>query len=662
MIRTPSLAQYFDAPEDYMGYFGWICGYSADTTFLNDAAERFTGQTMAQRAYGGNIYLAAMLDDGNPYISSVDAPGVAHLPIKSLERKPFVLLHAKVALLGFRHRNDISRWKLRIIVSTGNWTQQTLESTLDLAWWIDLSSEQLSGVVNNDVRQCCADIKAVQNLFLWMGELFDQSLLGASRENDTARKKVNEWIEQCFTKADKTRPRFFDNRKKALLAQLPKIIQEQTSKVSRNYLAMGSGFYESASDQNRVPAVIESIVSSLRNAFLLTNSAEMDIFVNPGACQAVALSVKALNSGGFKVRPAAPPPLVFGENSGRTLHAKFLFSANKRNNSNNCSAPWVYLGSGNLTGPGFANQMSADRGNLEAGVVFAPQNLFWEISRGIDPGSVVTNLLPIQWDSDIRPDDPTIEAGGDMPTRDEQFVAAPVAWLKWSDQGDGNSGILQRPPDSPAELDVLSQDGETCTRNKQGFFWPGPRPRQVIILYETNDGRQQKCIVPVVDEFGRIAATTLPKLDLDAAWWQLADFPMPPEDEYLDREDAPVEDVYTQSGKASRVSASITYPVRQMMELIENIAAKQTEVREADWQVWCNRLKQTLNQMKGDPVIEYFRSDLKLNPLSPLDSAPFRPFFAETAQNEHGKRYQEVLQTAMKAWGVNDLAAIGETQ
>ena len=40
--RPPSLAQHFDAPDGYQGEFGWVCGFSADAAFMDDAAERFT--------------------------------------------------------------------------------------------------------------------------------------------------------------------------------------------------------------------------------------------------------------------------------------------------------------------------------------------------------------------------------------------------------------------------------------------------------------------------------------------------------------------------------------------------------------------------------------------------------------------------------------------
>ena len=91
-LSTPSLAGHFDAPEDYAGCFGWLCGYSADALFLDDAATRFTRLTNRQRAHQGRIELAVMLDPGNPHISLQDVPGVGHLGMKANENKPFRLL------------------------------------------------------------------------------------------------------------------------------------------------------------------------------------------------------------------------------------------------------------------------------------------------------------------------------------------------------------------------------------------------------------------------------------------------------------------------------------------------------------------------------------------------------------------------------------------
>ena len=69
-FKPPSLAQLFEPPDQHEGVFGWLCGYSADAGFLEDAVERFSGLTQARRAHEGRVMLAVMLDPGNPQISA----------------------------------------------------------------------------------------------------------------------------------------------------------------------------------------------------------------------------------------------------------------------------------------------------------------------------------------------------------------------------------------------------------------------------------------------------------------------------------------------------------------------------------------------------------------------------------------------------------------
>jgi hypothetical protein len=131
-----------------------------------------------------------------------------------------------------------------LLVSTGNWTRQTLEESLDLVWRIDIASASLSNL-DADVKQNCADIKAAWNLLAWIQQLFDTRLLNASAyghlsETMNALQQVGQWIDACSRKAQ-GRPRVFDSRSKSLLYQLPEKIKA-CSGVKRNYLAMGSGF------------------------------------------------------------------------------------------------------------------------------------------------------------------------------------------------------------------------------------------------------------------------------------------------------------------------------------------------------------------------------------------------------------------------------------
>jgi len=654
IFKPFSLAQHFEAPDDCLGCFGWVCGYSADSGFLNDAAERFTRRTHAQRAYEGRIAMALMLDPGNPQVTPREVPGVMHLPISGVP--PFRLLHAKFALLGFRHTSDARQWRLRLIVSTGNWTRQTLEDSLDLAWRIDLCDQDLKSQ-DSLIAQASADLGAAWGLLRWLRERFDGRILQVGPvgrmdfESDSVA--VERWIVKAMKLGKGIAPRFFDNRGTSLLSQLPELVRIHASPSARNYVAMGSGFYESSDSNNKIPSVLKNVVDTLQQAKLVTRQPEIDIFVNPKGCQAVAESVPAFNDAGWNVREAGQPECFKGS---RSLHAKFIFSANLQKNSDFCNSAWVYLGSGNLTGPGFASRMAVGSGNLEAGVVITPESLRWIAAKGIPPESVVTNVLPLQFDHDFSEEQGSLATGSEIPESEMQYNAAPVAYFFWiAEEG---TGRLRTSEEVMGSFDLLDLAGNVCPGDLiKGFIWPGTQPRQVQLRW-CIAGEERQAWVPVIDEFGRVAATILPRIDIEEVWSQLANFPMPPDDEEL-LEDGDAESAEDAAQRHSGSSSAASYPVRQMMQLIENIAAKQTSVSKSDWVTWCTRLEQCLTQATGSEVLEGFLK-LDLNPLSPLWHSPFRPAFASTSETEEGLRYENVLSRLEAAWKVADLGRIGD--
>jgi hypothetical protein len=555
-FKPSSLAQLFEPPDEHQSVFGWLCGYSADAGFLEDAVERFSGLTQAQRKHQGRVMLGLMLDPGNPQILPTEVPGVLHLPIKSPERR-FLLLHAKVAVLGFQGRD---RFLLRAIVTTGNWTRQTLEESLDLAWHIDVASKS-EGNATEVVRQERTDLAAVWSFLSWVRLLFDTRCLdlAGGRENDSAAasEKVAAWAAQLSTRHRGYRPRFFANRDSSLYQQLPHLVRLHAGSVARNFLALGSGFYESV--QSGTPDVPESISAHLQKHGLLTATSDKNIFVNPRACQAIATRRGWIEERGWVIR-APRVPCYFGA-APRTLHAKFIFSANARAGSNNCSSPWLYLGSGNLTNAGFT-QKAGSMGNLEAGVVLAPADLKWEKDGHSEDASVVTNLLPIHRDDGENILLPTLQPGDDMPERGIAFTAAPIAVFLWRETPQGPNLAPEGEPTGPFR--VLDPQGHYCERLEDdgSFVWPAARPRLVTVSW-SSEGEDRSANVPVIDNYGRFCAADLPSIDLEEAWIQLANFPMPPEDEELaggDAQDA-VDGVATaDTAKQAHASA---YPVRR---------------------------------------------------------------------------------------------------
>jgi hypothetical protein len=337
------------------------------------------------------------------------------------------------------------------------------------------------------------------------------------------------------------------------------------------------------------------------------------------------------------------------------LHAKFLFSANDRDNSNACTSAWIYLGSGNLTHPGFANKMSAAAGNLEAGVVFSPNSLCWKKNKATPESLVVTNLMPIQWDEEIG-EATQLSAGSGMEKRDAVYVAPPVTWLVWHEVDSVRE--LRTDDSRVADVEVIDSAGVACSRTKTGFQWCEAQPREICIRWKADD-QPLEARIPVVDPYWRIAATELLAIDIEEAWWQLADFPMPPDDDGGDDGDGGGDEIEGKDNKKGRSVPSASYPIRQMMDLIESIAAKQTEIDEIDWALWCNRLEQTLGQAGDSAPVKYFCDELKLNPLSPLRHQPFRPSFAENNDSDLGRLYDETLVRIEVSWKVNELRPIG---
>ena len=297
--QPPPLSHLFEPPDGHLGSFGWLCGYSADAHFLNDAAERFTRRTKRRRAADGEVALGLILDSGAPRVSLVDAPGVLHLPLPTTG--DFRLMHAKVALLGFR---EIGRdgWRLRLVVSTGNWTRATLEESLDLACQFEVGWDEIA---LEEAGQRLVDVGAAAGFLEELrARIDDAPLRAASPVTKEAVVALDAWRATVVEHAPRTlRSRFVDSRGRALLPQ----IVERITAEPRNYLAMGSGFYEGGV-AGGIPRVPAAIVGALGEAGALAPRPEVDLFVNPDGCQAVAGAVSAISEAGWTVRrPRAGP-------------------------------------------------------------------------------------------------------------------------------------------------------------------------------------------------------------------------------------------------------------------------------------------------------------------------------------------------------------------
>jgi hypothetical protein len=286
--------------------------------------------------------------------------------------------------------------------------------------------------------------------------------------------------------------------------------------------------------------------------------------------------------------------------------------------------------------------------------------LYWRAEGDVSAARIITNLLPVQWDTDISAFE-QLSAGEPMPEHDGGPLAAPLAWLNWQVTEEGSS--LRAPEHAEVPVIVLDTDGVACASSQPGVWqWLGQPPRVVTIQWSIA-GQVHSAVLPVLDESGRLAATAMPELDLDEVWWQLANFPQSAvdEDKTLDElEESPGST--GQAGAAAVADAGVAgYPIRRMMALIEQIAAKQVDLDPLDWLAWCTRLEQSLLQVAKDPVIGIFQT-MRLNPLSPLREAAFLPLFAEQASSPEGANYRALLARIETSWGVANLCQFGEPQ
>jgi hypothetical protein len=558
-------------------------------------------------------------------------------------------MHAKVALLLFR--SDKSKeHTLRLIVSTGNWTRQTLEESLDLFWSVDLPFADI-----RDHAQEHADCLAAWDFMQYVQKLYKPllptGLVGAPTYSETAEAR-DRFIDQLRVLSQKKPrpkciPRFMDNRKQPFVAQLAEKIAALDNKHGngnprrRNYLAMGSGFFEGDSG-GMLPSVLEKIEKKLHDAEVLTQKPKTDLIVDPDACQSIAPAWSVIKEQGWTIRRATAPDF-FG-NSYRKLHAKFLFSARYAETSKRFGAPWVYLGSGNLTKQGFTTKLPG--GNLEAGVLFEPEPLFWDEDRK-PPEAWVRNVLPLSRSKEciLKNQEQLLTSGHGMEEHPAVFYAAPVSLFLWQKE----DKVLQalESPETDEVYEVYSVDGHRCPRLPSGIYsWEGGgKPSEVEIRW-----REKRAMVPVMDEYGRIGARDLqPVQSLSEAWILLAEFPAFPEIDGDGRNPVSEGGDADPDSRSAATPAS-SYPVRSMMELLEHIAEKQTGLREADWPLWCSRLEMTLVQAADCPEAKTFR-EWEINPLTPLREACFVPPFAEE-EEEYREPYLSALRKAEQAWRV----------
>jgi hypothetical protein len=650
----PSLLSLFEPPEDFTGNYGLVCGYSADVSFMLEAVERFAKSPGIAIGQYGRFYLDLMLDSSNPPLSQI--PGVRHLLFKQAKDKTdFRLMHAKVAILYFTSEVNQSDAVLRLIVSTGNWTSQTVNDSIDLFWKLDLNLKYYA-----DNPADCADFRAAWSFFRYLKRCCqDEPDYKGYSETFEAKKNFENMMTKVSKEAKDYEPRFIDNRNKPFIKQLAQKIKGSGRNYIRNYICLGSGFFEGQTN-GEFPKVLAKILTELQQNRLLKedNDLEADIVVNSRGCQAVATSAEAITKRGkdFTIRSPFIPNEIFGASVALSLHAKFIFCANYEDGRRSiCGYPWVYLGSGNLTGPGFTTRLPG--GNLEAGVIFKPEDpLYWQ--RQNSPQDWISNRIPVDrfnTDSKLLPDQLSSESTYDI--KSGVYYASPVTLVIWKNESNNPHLEVHEAKDNSLTY-VLRCHGQDLGKFKENEiekikYFSSPSPDKPLTVEVIWDGMETR--VPVMDENGYFSAPPLPpSVSVGDNLSLIYDFPSFP--------GIPV------NGGSNKVKGkrkgkdkseptkplvvNVASPVREMMRILECIAVKQMSITKGQWQLWCLRLSIFLNNISQSKETEFFR-EWKVNPLSLLREPGYLPPFAEK-NNKDLQKYLDVIAAAEKAWGVDD--------
>lgn len=634
--KFQSLSGLFDAPQGYSGYFGVITGFSADQATLQIMAERFSGLMPYGLSQQGKVYLSLFLDFGASPIQGV--PGVCHhLPTRdSIAASPFALMHAKVALLLYRRDNfDEESWLIRLVVSSGNWTTQSTASSLDVAWFADypLSGDDSSQFTGRNV---------ISDAWEFMRRLqshYDMRLVspkdhGATNETQSCFEQFTQVLNRVTAKRVDTTPfRFIDSWNKSLVDEMTEAIADVAPNTKFRQVILGSAFYEGApSDGKAIPfqsTVPYKVYQRLKDQKLIyANTAPPTLVANLQACQALP---------SWSKRPAVIAPYDASGFQRVFMHAKFLYLGDSLNDATISKKNVVYLGSGNFTKPGMMMSTRVG-GNLEVGIVFPVENL--DLSREKQE-RFIGNFLPFKGNK-AKAEAIEALAPGQSEFAPYNPVPAPPIYAYSVKKTDGRTYLVPLPV-CCADV-VIKNLGSRMTAVEDRILLNADAdiPGSVQIEYLANTYE-----IPVIDEFGRIGAAKLPPIDMASAFDYLAGFPFTPEPEYDDVESsqitmsvAPILQTAQQSG---------SYHLRTVMQLVERIADKQSQLRDCDWTAWCSRLAQILIAIANDSSIAYARR-IGIDPLEFLREEAFRPAFAETDETPQGQAYEAALDKVKNSW------------
>jgi len=628
-VRAATFLDVFDPPQGMVGQTAVLVAMTASESFLDSALERFTGLRARQRAALGSVQAWLMLDPHEaPGRAAVLAPG-RPAGLHELQPRPVArssLLHAKVALLSFGPSRRGEPAVLRLVVSTGNFTEASARHQLELVWTVE--AELDGGSAEEDRRDVAAAATFLRRL---LAARYYREGARSSGNADTWTRGLDDLLARAAGLADSdAAPRFLHSLDEPLLPQILARF-ERGGAARRNLLLAGSGFYEQASASGAKPKAVAELESIAR----LTSSARRVLLVEPSQAGAVARWARSKATDGWEL--AAPS---VEDDRRRSLHAKFVYVGYLRDGA--ASNGSLYLGSGNLSRRGLMTHGGMQNGNVECGVVFhvserldadtLAKSLFWRVRA--------TSITQEAWREDAGEGDALL---GDL------IEASPILSASIITEADVSWLVLHWREDVPSDLEV-------------SIMWPGVEPRAVrpstrrvrlakgqspSALEVTARATGRRWVVPVVDANGRVAWSPSTFERWEDVVEALLEFPLrsagsaDDDDDGGEGRDEPV------GGGGAEEAPPHQYALHAAAALIEQVAAHQATLPPNLLDEWLDHLDRVFAGRFPEPMLAAWRS-ARINVLEPLGAPALAPPGMSEVQR---RRYEGILSGTTTRWG-----------
>lgn len=614
-----SLLDLFAPPPGYTGHFGWICGFTADGAVMREIADRFTIGAGSFAATFQRPALFLTTDPASPQITTDRAPGVHHMTLAPSWRERFSgrgIFHAKVALLHFSDttsKNHTTRRDIfRLVVSTGNWTRETLERNIDLFWSVEFPHSDPAADPEAE-SQNLADILIAFDMFTSLHPHLSPNPWAAATDSDAIQAPYADTL-RLFNELkapEGLKPRFFHSLdqplRKPLLERFDGSHRDQLTVLGSGFFAGGDPAPAGVSQPQGTEAFLRKFASDLTGKDAVQ---PVSIVLNQHACQGLAAAAPALKASQWRF--FAPRFPEGNDGSQGKLHAKFIYRG-KRDRFKGL----LYIGSGNLTPAGMGAPSGIGVWNFEAGTVIP-----------VDVQDRPEALLPFTA-KEIDIADEKLEKGDPFEMAIEFSGHCPLTHFTLSED---SAGFWLKPRPMPSDFRgiSLSHSGGNWQPLTARILLDAERlpPALVRLRWSSGGDNTANVAVPVLNERGLHMVPEAQHRRLEDVWdalMQMAATGREPEPETTDDHECKDGERHGSSGQ-SEATGPATYSTRRLMAVITALGEIQAEMPSAQTRLWANRLiehARTLARTEGDVLLAL--QEMQLNPFRHLDRAEFMP-------------------------------------